>query len=286
MDWQKKEMQSFARNENKASDSVVVPSGIAENQDKLLNMYKNVRGVSDHGDKLIPSTMIKDQATDHLFGAAYYKKPESEKQWQAQMAMANKLNIPLNFNVALPPEFVKWEETKRQAELYVKFDAWIEDKFLSSTASLADKEFIKTTYPAYFEARTAHVEARQALDKRLFELKLKGPSTQEDLMLEFLLINGYIVPDTTPIWASGSKQIAHEVLTRGFANIHNLFDINESALDPAKPEDIAKTYFTNSVWGSTGLRSATKDTLAPWSTSTAANKAAGPIPKAVDFNWL
>lgn len=161
---------------------------------------------------------------EHLFPARYYTKSEEEKNWQLhqeatkELATAFKDTKNVTLTTAVPDKYVEWIEAKQKADFYVGFDRWIEDAFLDG--DLAKRDFIKLSYPEYFEAREAEVQAKQELDKKIFDLKLHGATDISDLRLEYLLRTGAVVPDPTPIWDSSQGGTRATVLNRGFLSTH------------------------------------------------------------------
>lgn len=209
-------------------------------------------------------SILKPAGKEHLFGARYYTKSEEEKQWQLRNEATAVLggafkNTNVVVQATVPDKYVEWIEAKQKAEFYLGYDKWIEEQFLDG--DLAKREFIKQAYPEYFEAREAEVAAKQALDKKIFDIKLHGPRDAEDLRLQYMLQTGAIIPDPTPIWDSSAGQgmDGNVVLQRGFMSTHKW--LLNTPIHPAKATNIpfsadgtsatAKAGFaTGPKWGS------------------------------------
>jgi hypothetical protein len=224
-----------------------VAPGMQQAKNQLKNDFDKYDTILSKGSLIHASNGPK---SGHLFPATYYTKSEEEKQWQlkqeatAQLAQtfqrASASNVVLNTEV--PDKYVEWIEAKQKADFYIGFDKWIEEAFLDG--DLAKRDFIKTVYPQYFEAREAQVKAKQTLDKQIFDLKLHGANDAESLRLEYLLRTGLITPDPTPIWDSSQGSDPGTGLARGYLSTHKWLLNN--------PYDMATT--TANPWSPAGLR--------------------------------
>ncbi len=196
-----------------------VHPGISAGKNKLKETYEKWDTALSRG------SLIHASDATHLFPARYYTKSEEEKNWQLQTEATVALGQQIqgrapnvHLQTAVPDKYVQWIEAKQKAEFYMGFDKWIEDAFLDG--DLAKRQFIKQSYPEYFEAREAEVKAKQELDKKVFDLKLHGAQDGDDLRFEYLLRTGAIQPDPTPIWDSSAGGRAGDVLERGFLSTH------------------------------------------------------------------
>lgn len=179
--------------------------GIAENRKALYDTFYHAERAYGKGGKQIASGIIGGQTADSLgkfFPATYYVPNESEKNYRDALYsakdIAEKEGAQTIINLPVSDQLHKWQQEKDKAMLQVQFDAWVEQKFLNG--SLADKELLKSTYPGYFQARVDAVNNKIELDRKIFNLKLFGAKTVEDLHLQFLLDQGLIPLDSAPIW--------------------------------------------------------------------------------------
>lgn len=202
--------------------------GIAENRKALYDTFYHAERAYGKGGKQIASGIIGDQTADSLgkfFPATYYVPNESEKNYRDALYsakdIAEKEGARTIINLPVSDQLHKWQQEKDKAMLQVQFDAWVEQKFLNG--SLADKELLKSTYPGYFQARVDAVNNKIELDRKIFNLKLFGAKTVEDLHLQFLLDQGLIPLDSAPIWdtteyVTNATTRGRFPLMRGFLN--------------------------------------------------------------------
>lgn len=202
--------------------------GIAENRKALYDTFYHAERAYGKGGKQIASGIIGGQNADTLgkfFPATYYVPNEAEKNYRDALYgakdIAQKEGAQTIINLPVSDQLHKWQQEKDKAVLQVQFDAWVEQKFLNG--SLADKELLKSTYPGYFQARVDAVNNKIELDRKIFNLKLFGAKTVEDLHLQFLLDQGLIPLDSAPIWDT-SAYVTNATtrnkfpLMRGFLN--------------------------------------------------------------------
>lgn len=236
-----------------------VSKGIPEAKDNLYNLLSLGEKAYGQGSKQIASGVLNDATSEELgkfFPATYYIPNEEEKAYhdriQAAQAAALEAGIQgqranINVNLDAPTKLHEWQKAKDKAELMVQFDAWCEQKYLNG--SLAEKELLKQYYPSYFEARIDAVNSKIEMDKKLFNLKLMGARTLEDLQLQFLLEQGLIPVDTKPIWdtsnyARSSSRADEAPLMRGFFN----------SVLPHSREPLSSDQMNISEWGADKLR--------------------------------
>lgn len=199
--------------DDKLGPHTSVPSGTTQTATALAETYKHYTGVLARGDKIKP-----DAANAHTFAASYYNKPEEQKAWEESIAYGDQLaaNTKLQVSASVPTAVSNWTEAREKAALMVQFDAYVEKTFING--NIQEREWIKNKYPAYFEARINEVDARQALDKKVFMLKLLGPSNMEDVQLQWMLSEGLLALPTRPIWDNTGDYPADKALERGIFN--------------------------------------------------------------------
>lgn len=87
----------------------------------------------------------------------------------------------------------EWLRKKRETEAFAQLDAWIGRNF--HTPSVAQRKWLQETYPEYYEARERLMVDRAKLALRIKLLKLRGPKSQKDLILQWGLQTGRIKLD-------------------------------------------------------------------------------------------
>lgn len=87
----------------------------------------------------------------------------------------------------------RWLQRKRDTEAAANLDAWIGANF--HTQDPAQLAWLRETYPEYFDARERIMVERAKFALRVKLLKLRGPKTEEDLILAWGLKTGRIQLD-------------------------------------------------------------------------------------------
>jgi len=87
----------------------------------------------------------------------------------------------------------EWLRKKRETEAFANLDAWIGKNF--HTPSVAQRKWLQETYPEYYEARERLMVDRAKLALRIKLLKLRGPKSQKDLILQWGLQTGRVKLD-------------------------------------------------------------------------------------------
>lgn len=206
--------------------------GIEESGRALENQYNSIVGHLAKGDLIKANTKNK-----YVFPARYYTKTEEEKEFELHNTLnkqyaAGVQGSGLQVTATMPQSAVKWQEARERAKVIAAFDSYIEEAFMND--SLTDKEWLRRVYPEYFQARIQEVDAKQELDKKIFNLKLFGPQDIEDLRLQWMLASGMIIPDTKPIWDNSDTVSAGAGLERGFANVLHWLPVPAKSVQPFK----------------------------------------------------
>lgn len=94
--------------------------------------------------------------------------------------------------VATDKDF-RYLQKKRETEALANFDAWVGSNF--HTNDVTTRKWLQETFPEYYETRERMMVDRAKLALRINLLKLRGPKTQEDLIIQWGLQTGRIKLD-------------------------------------------------------------------------------------------
>lgn len=104
-----------------------------------------------------------------------------------QMIAANAGGVagqtPFGQVVASDADF-KWLQKKRETEAYANLDAWIGKNF--HTDDVTARKWLQEIWPDYYESREQLMIERAKFALRVKLLKLRGPKTEKDLVLQWV----------------------------------------------------------------------------------------------------
>lgn len=95
-------------------------------------------------------------------------------------------------------EDLRYLKGKAAAEDYTAFLTWEASKY--DLSDPATKEWFHKVCPSYFEQREQLIDDMIDLQAKYAKIRLRGPRSEDDLKLEFLIEKGDIELPTAPIW--------------------------------------------------------------------------------------
>ena len=95
-------------------------------------------------------------------------------------------------------EDLRYLKGKAAAEDYTAFLTWEASKY--DLSDPATKEWFHKVCPSYFEQREQLIDDMIDLQAKYAKIRLRGPRSEDDLKLEFLIEKGDIELPTAPVW--------------------------------------------------------------------------------------
>lgn len=95
-------------------------------------------------------------------------------------------------------EDLRYLKGKAAAEDYTAFLTWESSKY--DLSDPATKEWFHNICPSYFEQREQLIDDMIDLEAKYAKIRLRGPRSEDDLKLEFLIEKGDIQLPNAPIW--------------------------------------------------------------------------------------
>jgi hypothetical protein len=144
------------------------------------------------------------------FPNLYYKKSQEQEDVELEPIIAEQIYKTLpddirgkaNYDLKIPPQYLRWIRQQREAANHARFDAWLENKMVAAGVNNPGfYEFVKEHYPEYFTARLEHAKMELDLINAFTELKIKGPYESWDLfVLKWMEESGLITAPTRMPW--------------------------------------------------------------------------------------
>lgn len=109
---------------------------------------------------------------------------------------------------------VNYLKAKAAAEDYASYLTWEANKY--DLSDPATREWFHKVCPSYFEQREKLIDDMIDLQAKYAKIRLRGPRSEDELKLEFLIEKGDIVLPTAPVWDPLSMYTADpEVIKAG-----------------------------------------------------------------------
>ena len=125
-----------------------------------------------------------DELTDH---------DPRDRIMAEKLALADKSGVtPFGRLVASDSDF-DWLDRKRQKEDEANFQTWFAQNY--DYMAPEQKAVARRLWPNFYEQRQKMLERNVKLQQKIAELKLHGPQSKEDLMLQYAIESGYIPAD-------------------------------------------------------------------------------------------
>lgn len=125
-----------------------------------------------------------DELTDH---------DPRDRLMAEKLALADKSGVtPFGRLIASDSDF-DWLDRKRQKEDEANFQTWFAQNY--DYMAPEQKAVARRLWPNFYEQRQKMLERNVKLQQKIAELKLHGPQSKEDLMLQYAIESGYIPAD-------------------------------------------------------------------------------------------
>lgn len=123
-----------------------------------------------------------------------------DTMWKIKQDMASDPRGPISSKRPLPmtEEDIRYIKTKSAAEEYAAFLTWEAAKY--DLNDPATKYWFQRVCPSFFDQRNQLIDEQIDLASKYAKIRLRGPASEEDLQLEFLIENGKLQLPTGPIW--------------------------------------------------------------------------------------
>lgn len=131
---------------------------------------------------------------DEQFPTADLQTPDPRDALMSQkIQLADERGItPFGRLVASDSDF-DWLDRKRQQEDEANFQAWFAQNY--DYMAPEQKAVARRLWPNFYEQRQRLLEKNVKLQQKIAELKLHGPQSKEDLLLQYAVESGYIPAD-------------------------------------------------------------------------------------------
>ena len=96
---------------------------------------------------------------------------------------------------------VEWLDSKRQAQQYANLHAWLDTYYDMKDPAIA--EMVARIMPEYFDRREAVIDDQADLQKQIAKIRLRGPTSREDLITLFAIQSDALPVPRGPLWNPG-----------------------------------------------------------------------------------
>lgn len=139
-------------------------------------------------------------------------RPVPQDPYDSTWSLKDDMNRPVvvNGHVVAPPmasttrplpftgEDVQYLKRKRDAEEFASFLTWEASKY--DLSDPATREWFEKRCPSYFQQRESLIEQQIDLAARYAKMRLRGPKTEDDLKIEYLIETDRLSLPKGPIW--------------------------------------------------------------------------------------
>lgn len=146
---------------------------------------------------------------DGTLPAQYYSRKDLEKKYLFKQKYLNELarNNPNVQHFYQPTDDeIQHQITKQREHEHVAFESWLSQVF--DPANPMEAQTLYEMYPGFFDKRMDEVDRHLALQRKIAEVKNRGPTTKEDLYFLFQLDNNKIPIPTRPAFETGQNRRA------------------------------------------------------------------------------
>ena len=119
---------------------------------------------------------------------------------------------------------IAWLDRKRQQAQYLDYEKYLANRFNLKDPPTA--MFFESIMPRYFQERLAQIHEVAELQKKIAELRLLGPQSEDDLYMEYAILNGLVQLPKGAVWDPDSwydTKDQHELYVRGLFNPRRYF---------------------------------------------------------------
>lgn len=143
---------------------------------------------------------------------------------------------------------IAYLDRKRQQAQYVDYEKYLANRFNLKDPPTA--MFFESIMPRYFQERLAQIHEVAELQKKIAELRLLGPQSEDDLWMEYAILNGLIQLPKGAVWDPDSwydTRDQKELYVRGLFNPRRYFA--PTWRQPAYRHDVANRNVADPAWG-------------------------------------
>lgn len=121
-----------------------------------------------------------------------------DTMWKIKQDMVLTDKVSPSRPLPMTEEDIRYIKTKSAAEEYAAFLTWEAAKY--DLNDPATKYWFQRVCPSFFDQRNQLIDEQIDLASKYAKIRLRGPASEEDLQLEFLIENGKLQLPTGPIW--------------------------------------------------------------------------------------
>jgi hypothetical protein len=191
---------------------------------------REAKRLGEFGDKLAYKHNAGPvQVTDTTLPAQYFSQADLERKYHAKheyvKALAqNKENEGVTYTYQPTDAEIDHEYTKLNEIEHANFEKWLADSYDPTDPVKAN--ILYEMYPGFFDKRMEEVERHLALQRKIAQLKNRGPTSADDLYLMWQLSRNKIPIPSKPAFVTTDSEAAKydEVRQRGVLNYKRLID--------------------------------------------------------------
>jgi len=170
---------------------------------------KEAKDLGSYGDKLVNKhdagpTMISDD----ILPAQYYSRQDQERKYKFKQDYIRSLaadTTPGNKDVTYayqPSESeIQHQVTKQREHEHVGFESWLAGVF--DPGNPMEAQTLYELYPGFFDKRMDEVDRHLALQRKIAEVKNRGPTSKEDLYFMYQMAANQVPIPKGPAFQTG-----------------------------------------------------------------------------------
>lgn len=130
-----------------------------------------------------------------------------DKVWDTKMGLVTGPDSVVSAKRPLPftDEDILYLEGKAAAEEYSAFQTWEADRY--DLSNPATKDWYAKVNPGYFEQREQLIDDLIETQANYAKIRLRGPRSEEDLKLEYMIETGRVKLPEGPVWAPFATEL-------------------------------------------------------------------------------
>lgn len=164
--------------------------------ESITNMTQKVAETLQPGVYTAPTSNAGAQggANAFAFQRAFDARSPMDDTMRLRMGMSDgQGNTPFG-QLTVGDKELRWLKKKADITEIANFDQWFGKNF--NTADLAGRSFAQSVYPEYYAEREKFMRERTEMALKVKLIQLRGPKSQEDLQLWYLINTGRVaLPD-------------------------------------------------------------------------------------------